>query len=128
MLILARGVTTGYLALGIILLDTFCLGIKDAIFGHMAGPEFDALRDRMAAGIPLKPVEPSYARKLLRELAGWAQANGFAPARDFTEVERLFGDVSAEACDTTFQFGYEGGKPLYIGDLSDWTALRRRVA
>jgi hypothetical protein len=127
-LILARGITTDYLSLGIFLLDAFCLGIKDAVFGQMGGQEFDAMRGDMAAEIPLEPVEPSYARKLLRDLAIWAQANGFAPARDFAAVERLFGDVSAEACDVAFQFGYEGGKPLYISDLSDWTALRRRVA
>jgi hypothetical protein len=51
---------------------------------------------------------------------------GFAPARDFAVVERLFGDVQAEACDAAFQFGYEG-KPLYVGDLSD-TAWLKHVA
>jgi len=44
--------------------------------------------------------------------------------RDFAVVERLFGDVKAEACDTTFQFGYEG-KPLYVRDLSNTAGLKR---
>ncbi|HKN10159.1 MAG TPA: hypothetical protein VJ376_11855 [Pseudomonadota bacterium] len=39
-------------------------------------------------------------------------------------MERLFGDVKAEACDTTFQFGYEG-KPLYVRDLSNTAGLKR---
>ena len=66
----------------------------------------------------LNPIEPGYARKLLRDLAGWAQTIGFAPARDFAAVELLFGNVRAETCDTAFQFGREG-KPLYIADLSE---------
>jgi hypothetical protein len=127
-LILARGITTDYLSLGIFLLDSFCLGIKDATFRSMTGEDLEEFIEAMeATTASLEPVDPSYARKLLRDLAGWAQAIGFAPARDFAAVERLFGDVSAEACNTRFQFGHEG-KPLYIQDLSDWPALRRRIA
>jgi hypothetical protein len=127
-LVLARGITTDHLTLGMFLLDSFCLGIKDAVFRRIGGEEFQTYMDVTVVGETMIPVEPSYARKLLRDLAIWAQAIGFAPARDFTVVERLFGDVNAEACDTSFQFGREGGKPLYIGGLSDRTVLRRRVA
>ena len=53
----------------------------------------------------LVPIEPSYAGKLLWEVAAWAESIGVAPHRDFAAVERLFGDVSADACDASFQFG-----------------------
>ena len=58
-------------------------------------------------------VDPSYARKLLRDLAVWSRSIGFDPHRDFTTVERIFGDVNAEASDAVFRFGCDG-KPLYI--------------
>jgi len=58
-------------------------------------------------------VDPSYARKLLRDVAAWAASIGFAPHRDFAAIERLFGDVSADASHAAFQFGREG-KPLYV--------------
>jgi hypothetical protein len=126
-LLLARGVTTEHFKAGVFLLDLFCLGVKDVMFRSMTGEELEEFSEVMGATAPLEPVEPSYARKLLRDLAIWAQANGFSPARDFAAVERLFGDVSAEACDAAFQFGREG-KPLYVGDLSDAAAWRRRIA
>jgi len=37
--ILARGVTRHHLAVGIFLLDVFCLGIKDAMFKSLEGDE-----------------------------------------------------------------------------------------
>jgi hypothetical protein len=118
-LILARGATSEYLSTGIFLLDTFCLGVKDAAFGRSTD---EALAYRFAQmPATLGAVEPSYARKLLRDLAVWAQSIGFAPARDFAAVERLFGDVNADACEVQFQFGREG-KPFYIAGPFDTPA------
>ena len=37
---------------------------------------------------------------------------GFSPHRDFSKVERIFGDVSADASDAVLRFGH-GGKPVY---------------
>jgi hypothetical protein len=34
-------------------------------------------------------VEPSMARKLLRDVVAWSRSIGFAPHRDFAVVERL---------------------------------------
>lgn len=112
-LVLARGATREYFKVGIFLLDTFCLGIKDVIFHSMTEETLGAYVARMEPTAPFERIEPSAARKLLHDLALWARELGFAPARDFATVEQLFGDVNAEASDATFQFGYEG-KPLYI--------------
>jgi hypothetical protein len=111
--ILARGITTSYLTLGIFLVDTWCLGIKDAYFRSIDGDGFEMMIEALADTTPMASVAPSYARKLLRDAAAWAASIGFAPHRDFATVERLFGDVSADASDATFQFGREG-KPLYV--------------
>jgi hypothetical protein len=126
-LVLARGATMEYFKAGIFLLDTFCLRIKDVMFRSMTEEQLALFISRMSSTAPLTAIEPSTARKLLRELAAWARGLGFAPAQDFVVVEQLFGEVSAETCETSFQFGHEG-KPLYIGDLSDETVWRRRVA
>jgi hypothetical protein len=73
------------------------------------------------------PVDPSYARKLLRDLALWSQSIGFAPHRDFAAVERIFVDVDADASDATFRFGREG-KPVYIPGPNDTaTIIQRRI-
>jgi hypothetical protein len=83
--------------------------------------------DAMHGGSPLVSAGPSYARKLLRDLAAWSQSIGFAPHRDFAAVERMFGDVSADASDAVFRFGRDG-KPVYIPGPNETAPLiRRRV-
>jgi hypothetical protein len=126
-LILARGATPHHLAFGAFLLDVFCLGIKDVTFALLESDEFDRYVDVTDAGSPLASVDPSDARKLLRDLASWSQSIGFPPHRDFAPVERLFGDVSADASEVDFQFGSDG-KPLYIpGPFDSATLIRRRI-
>jgi hypothetical protein len=102
---LGRGATADHLTLGVFLVDTFGLGIKDVMFRSISRTDFESYVAMTDADQRLMPVEPSYARKLLRDVAAWAESIGVAPHRDFAAVERLFGDVSADACDATFQFG-----------------------
>lgn len=124
-LVLARGATPHHVALGSFLLDTFCLGIKDVTFESVGGEYFQLYMDAMDAASPMVAVDPSYARKLLRDLAVWSRSIGFAPYRDFAAVERIFGDVNADASDEVFRFGHDG-KPLYIPGPNDTAPLIRR--
>ena len=123
-LLLARGLTPYDVALGTFLLDSYCLGIKDVMFRVVDENEFEMYVETMGAMSPFISVEPSYARKLLRELAAWARSIGFPPHRDFAVVEQLFGDVSSDASDAVFHFGHEG-KPVYIPGPSESTSLMR---
>jgi hypothetical protein len=126
-LILARGATPHLLAFGSFLLDVFCLGIKDVMFESLEGDEFATYVEATDAGASLASIDPHHARKLLRDLAAWSQSIGFAPHQDFATVERIFGDVSAEASEVDFQFGSDG-KPLYIpGPFESATVIRRRI-
>ena len=125
--ILARGVSPDHLTMGIFLVDVFCLGIKDVAFKSMAGADFERYMDIADASDPSVSVEPSYARKLLRDVAVWAKSIGVAPHRDFAAVERLFGDVSVDTCNETFQFGRDG-KPFYMpGPSESPMQIRRRT-
>ena len=81
--------------------------------------------DATDAGSPMVSFDPSDARKLLRDLAAWSQSIGFAPHRDFAAVERIFGDVSADASDAAFRFGRDG-KPVYIPGPNDTAPLIRQ--
>ena len=124
-LILARGATRHHLAVSSFLIDVFCLGIKDVMFKRLEGEVLELYMDAADAGSPMISVDPSYARKLLRDLAAWSQSIGFAPHRDFTAVERIFGDVAAEASEASFQFGCDG-KPVYIPGPTDTAPLIRQ--
>jgi len=126
-LVLARGATPYHVAFGSFLVDTFCLGIKDVMFESVERDVFEMFIDATRAGSPMIPVDPSYARRLLRDLAAWSQSIGFAPHRDFAAVERMFGDVSADASDAGFRFGRDG-KPLYIpGPYDSVPLIQRRI-
>jgi hypothetical protein len=126
-LIVARGVTPYHISFGSFLIDVFCLGIKDVMFQSVDSDALDFYLDTTGASSPLVSVDPSYARKLLRDLAAWSQSIGFAPHRDFAAVERIFGDVSADASDEVFRFGLDG-KPMYIpGPYDDAALIHRRM-
>jgi len=124
---LARGATSHRLTVASFLVDPLCLGIKDAFVRSADGEEFAFYIDSMGEEIPLKAVDPSYARKLLRDAAAWAQSNGFAPHHDFAAVEQIFGDVDPAACDVEFRFGRDG-KPVYLPGPSEpvWLIRQRR--
>ncbi|MGA3402490.1 MAG: hypothetical protein ABSC95_25040 [Acetobacteraceae bacterium] len=124
-LTLARGSTAGSVVVGACLLDTFCRGVKDVMIRTMSGEEFEAYVDKLDDATPLVPVDPGHARKLLRDLTRWSGSLGFQPHRDFATVERLFGDVDPQACDTTFEFGMNG-KPLYTSGPGEASAASRR--
>jgi hypothetical protein len=112
-LILARGASPNYLNVGVFLVDVACLGVKNVFFRSFEPEEFELLIATTSHTQPLAEVDPSYARKLLRDVTAWSGAIGFAPPRDFAAVEPLFGDVRADACDATFEFGRDG-KPMYL--------------
>ena len=124
-LVLARGATPHHISLSSFLIDAFCLGIKDVMFESVESEVFEMYMDATNAGSPMVSVDPSYARKLLRDLAAWSQSIGFAPHRDFAAVERMFGDVSSDASDAVFRFGRDG-KPFYIPGPSETAPLIRR--
>jgi hypothetical protein len=117
-LVLARGATRHHITLSSFLIDVFCLGIKDVMFESVEGEVFQMYMDATDARSPMVSVDPSYARKLLRDLAAWSQSIGFAPHRDFAAAERMFGDVSADASDAVFRFGRDGN-PVYISGPND---------
>jgi hypothetical protein len=124
-LVLARGATPHHIAFGSFLIDGFCLGIKDVMFKSVERDVFEMYVGSMDAGSRMVSVDPSYARKLLRDLAVWSQSVGFAPHRDFAAVERMFGDTSADASDAVFRFGRDG-KPVYIPGPNDTAPLMQR--
>jgi hypothetical protein len=124
-LVLARGATPHHFAVRVFLIDVFCLGIKGLMFETVESDVLERYLAAAEAASPMVPVDPSYARKLLRDLAAWSQSIGFAPHRDFAAVERMFGEVCADASDAVFRFGRDG-KPVYIPGPSDTAQLIRR--
>jgi hypothetical protein len=127
MLVLARLREEGDLAVAVFFVDAHCLGVKDVVFRRMELSELEMFVEESAELAPLLPVDPAYGRKLLREAVAYARSIGFVPHRDYAAAEGLFGDVSADACETAFRFG-RAGKPLYVPGPGETAAqIDRRI-
>jgi hypothetical protein len=116
MLVLARGPSPSGVTAAAFLLDTFAMGAKNVFLRSFGGFEFDNFVEQISATTPMVPIDPSHARKLLRDLVAWSRDVGFNPHPDFAKIEAIFGSVDPGACDTAFAFGHDG-KPLVIGGL-----------
>src|ERR1700682_3666292 len=86
-LILARGASPDYLNVGVFLVDVWCQGIKNTFFRSVGPEEFELLIATTSATQSLVAVDPSYARKLLRDVTAWSGSIGFSPHRDFAAME-----------------------------------------
>jgi hypothetical protein len=125
-LVLTRRTGPRGLACAMFLLDTFCLGVKDAMFRQGDQAEIERLVEGAGAAEPLDAVDPSYARKLLHDAVAYARSFGIEPHADYAAAELLFGDVAADAGAVAFEFGVDG-RPLYIPGPDDSpTQIRRR--
>jgi len=126
--VLVRGTPSAGLTMASFLLDPFCLGVTDVVFRQIEASEleeFIAMVEAEAA--PFAAVEPAYARKLLRDAVAYGRSIGFEPPPDYKTAELLFGEVSADACDSRFEFGRDG-RPFYVPGPSETPArVRRRL-
>jgi hypothetical protein len=116
MLVLARGPSPSGVTAGVFLLDTFAMGVKNVFLRSFGGFEFDNFMEQISAATPMTAVDPSHARKLLRDLVAWSQGAGFNPHPDYAKIEAIFGSVDPSACETAFEFGHNG-KPLLIDGI-----------
>jgi hypothetical protein len=123
--ILSRFKSEGRVEAGVFLLDTFCLGVKDAMFVQLNIADYrNDLVERFSAQDPLESIEPSCARKLVEDAVRYAAGLGFQPHPDYRKACRVFGGTDPGACTRQFVFGYKG-KPHYVQGPHD---SPRRVA
>jgi hypothetical protein len=97
----------------VFLLDTYCLGVKNAFFKTVDRQDADGLLRALGSSETVVPAEPGEARKLLHDAVAWAGGNGFPPHEDYAHAEALFGAIMPAETDYTPRLGYEG-KVCYI--------------
>jgi hypothetical protein len=125
LLILARKLGGGIVTMSVFMLDSYCLGAKNAFLVERNSEEADWIIDSLMASATAVPVEPGYARKLLHGLVAWSRSLGIEPHKDYAAAEALFGDISSEGYEIEFSFGLEG-KPMLVAGPEDTPAQLRR--
>lgn len=107
------------------LVDTWCVGLKDA-FGRreIARLEFDEMLDRMSGMMDMVPLDPAEAKRLVAGAIRFSRRNGFRLPPHYDRWTAIFGDLGdIDSADLT-GFGVEGGRLRYVGDEQ---FLRRRL-
>ncbi len=125
--VVARWRGDGRVQFGVLLLDCWCLGVRDALYEDDSSEgEF---RDELQDHLPdeqRQAVDPACAKKLVEGAVEYAQQFGFAPHRDYKKARRVFNGVDASACPETFTYGKDG-KPLFLSGEGDRPERIERV-
>ena len=112
----------GDITAGAFLVDTYCLGVKEAFLVRFGSSEREEMLERI---FPDKPqsFSPACAKKLILDAVAYAQKLGFQPHPDFRRASTLLNGIDPELCETNFEFGKDG-KPLYIQGPNDSAEFR----
>jgi hypothetical protein len=124
--LVARRLPSGMLGCAWFLVDVFCLGVKDIFYREVSEAELRSRLEALSETQDFVEVEPSRARRLIRDAAAYAAGLGLPAAKDTPLIEAIFGDVDANACTETFTFGKDG-KPFYVSGPSDTPARVRTI-
>ena len=81
--VVSRIAPNGDIVMGVFLLDTFCLGVKNAFSRLLPPYEYDTMIAEMRKNELMQAVEPSYARKLVENSVEYAATLGFKPNPDY---------------------------------------------
>lgn len=111
---------------GAFLVDTFCLGVKDAFLTTRTEAEYIRMVVGMRERQHLIPIHPSCARKLVEGTVAYAHDLGFSPHKGYHKARRVFGDIDPDSCPTSFDFG-DNGKPTFISGPYDSETRRQQI-
>lgn len=128
-LVLSRRAPDGSIGAGVFLVDTYCLGVKDAFFTLFGNEEkYAEFKDNLTASnpAPLVSHHPSCFRKLLEGAIDYARDLGFSPHKDYKSAAPMLGDIEAAPCPERFEYGKDG-QPLFISGPNDSPARVRKV-
>ena len=111
---------------GCFLVETGCVGVKDAFLAHMTIYEYErGFIPRIFGETPTRTGElmaPACARALIEAAVAYAGRLGIAPHPDYKAACRVFGGIAPDAGGRTFTFGSEGKPHFTPGphDSPEW--------
>ena len=125
--VLARRMPDGNLAVGIFLVDVYCLGVKNALYSYMSLGKFAETGQTMTENEgPFKSVTPEHVAKLVTESVAYAQQFGLPPHPDYRAAQLILGGIDPAKCDVQFELG-QNGKPLYVSGPFDSEEKKRLI-
>jgi hypothetical protein len=125
--LISRELPNGSVAIGMFMVDLYCLGVKDA-FAQIVGKftyeskfaQNSEFRSRCRA------AQPAAARKLVEGAVAYAANLGLSPHSDYEVAKLIFGDIDPSACHDEFEFG-QNGKPHFMAGPFDSPARCKSI-
>jgi hypothetical protein len=125
-LVFSRSLPDGRIALAMILLDVYCLGVKNAFFTIIERDEYNRRLSGWIEAERLRPMSPACFRKLVEGAVAYARELGLEPHADYAQARQIFGDLEAADCTENFEYGHEG-KPFYISGPNETTSQAKAI-
>ena len=111
-IIVARRHTNGNYTIGFYLIDTFCLGVKDAGYRFNL-PEFEYEEVKESFADNLEPTTYNEAHNIIYGALEYAEDLGFSPHKDFGVAQYILEEDTDDIPLIEYQFGCDG-KPMLI--------------
>ncbi len=116
--VVARTITEDRVVYGVFLVDTFCLGVKNALWkADISLKQFEREIPRLCSDMP-DVCESSLAHEIIYGAVKYARQYGFEPHHDFGKASLVLDPPAAYAHSHNVEFGHEG-KPLFVSGPYD---------
>jgi hypothetical protein len=111
----------------VLLVDTLCLGVKDAFGNLVSRGEYGKFYRQFSEKHPTTALAPADARRLIEDAVAYARQFGIEPHPDYHRVKGIFAGIDSAASTRPFHFGGKDGKPHFIAGPYDSPSRCRQV-
>lgn len=116
--VLSRQLRNGGIAFAIFLVDSYCLGVKNVMFGIDSRFAYETRLQGLRSTSRLSAISPAGARKFVEGAVAYAERLGLHPHPDYAKARRLFGDIDPAEYPQDFEYGKDG-KPFFVAGPHD---------
>jgi len=121
-----REKSPGQFVMAVFLIDSFCLGVKNAMAAYRTRSELSDMLERMQEHGKFETVTPGVARGYVEAAIAYAASLGFKPHDDYRKIESIWGTVEPEPIPEHYQFGKDG-RPVFIAGPDDDEARQNMI-
>lgn len=113
-IVVARRHTNGNYTLGIYLVDTFCLGLKDSVYKfNIKEEEYEEYKELLSVSSGMLVISYNEAHNIIYGAIAYAEELGIQPCKDFSLTQYLLEEDTDEIPLIEYTFGKDG-KPCLI--------------
>ncbi len=118
-ILISKKQTGGNFIIGMYLIDTFCLGLKNTMFNfNLNDDDYNELKEKMAGSETFIPCDIVKAHNIIYGAMDYAEELGFLPHKDFKITKYLLNPELIDDGIDEIEFGLNN-KPFFIAGPDD---------